>query len=131
MACLNPVSSPKSSSRSASTVKDTTKAITKNDVPRERFKDCTYARIVCNERPEKSDPNRCRITVGGDKINYPGDCGTPTAALLTVKLLLNSVISTKGAKFMTLDIANFYLMTPLKRKEYVRMRMSDFPPGCS
>jgi hypothetical protein len=107
---------------------DTLDFITKNEVPRDRFKDCTYARIVCNERPEKSDPNRCRITVGGDKINYPGDCGTPTAALLTVKLLLNSVISTKGAKFMTLDIANFYLMTPLKRKEYVRMRMSDFPP---
>ena len=72
---------------------------------------------------------RCRITVSGDKINYPGDCGTPTTALLTVKLLLNSVISTKGDKFMTLDISNFYLMTPLKRKEYVRMRMSDFSPN--
>ena len=72
---------------------DTLDFITKNEVARNRFKDFTYARIVCNERPEKSDPNRCRITVGGDKINYPGDCSTPTAALLTVKLLLNSVIS--------------------------------------
>ena len=58
--------------------------------------------------------------------NYPGDCGTPTTDLLTVKLLLNSVISTKGARFMILDISNFYLMTSLKRKEYVKMKLSDF-----
>jgi hypothetical protein len=68
-----------------------------------------------------------RITVGGSLINYPGDCGTPTADLLTVKLLLNSVISTPGAKFMTMDISNFYLNTPLKRKEYLRMKLSDMP----
>ena len=59
--------------------------------------------------------------------NYPGDCGTPTIDLLTVKLLLNSVISTEGARFMILDISNFYLMTLLKRKEYVKMKLSDFP----
>ena len=28
---------------------------------------------------------------------------------------------------MTLNISNFYLMTPLKRKEYARMKISDFP----
>ena len=28
---------------------------------------------------------------------------------------------------MILDISNFYLMTPLKRKEYVKMKLSDFP----
>ena len=28
---------------------------------------------------------------------------------------------------MTMYIANFYLMTPLKRKEYLRMKMSDIP----
>ena len=45
--------------------------------------------------------------MGGDKINCPFDYGTPTAQLLTIKLLLNSVISTPGAKFMTIDISNF------------------------
>ena len=83
--------------------------------------------IFCNYRLEKKDPNRCRITVGGNMTNYPGDCGTPTADLLTVKILLNSVISTEGARFMILDISNFYLMTPLNRKEYVKMKLSDFP----
>ncbi len=26
-----------------------------------------------------------------------------------------------------MDISNFYLMTPLKRKEYLRMKLSDMP----
>ena len=30
-------------------------------------------------------------------MNYPGDCGTPTVNLLTVKLLLNSIVSTINA----------------------------------
>ena len=78
------------------------------------------------QRPEKEDPIRVRITVGGNLINYPGDCRTPTADILTVKLLLNSVVSTLGAKFFTMNISNFYLNTPLERKEYVRMKLSDF-----
>ena len=59
--------------------------------------------------------------------NYPSDCGTPTADLLTVKLLLNSVISTKESKFTILDIYNFYLMTSPKRKKCVRVKLLDFP----
>ncbi|KAL7532915.1 hypothetical protein ACHAXR_004936 [Thalassiosira sp. AJA248-18] len=47
--------------------------------------------------------------------------------MLTVKLLLNSIVSTPGAKFFNMDIKNFYLMTPLKRREYVRLNMSDMP----
>ena len=82
---------------------------------------------MCSFRTKKKDPNRVRNIVGRNKINYPFDCGTQTADLLTVKLLLNSVISTPGAKFMTIDISNFYLMTPFKRKEYFWMKLSDFP----
>ena len=49
------------------------------------------------------------------------------ADLLTVKLLLNSVISTEKAKFCSVNIKNFYLCTPIKCYEYVRMHLSDFP----
>lgn len=101
--------------------------IHKREVPKNRYKDVTYGRIVCGVRPGKAEPNRTRLTVGGDKINYPKDCGTPMADLLTVKLLLNSVVSTPGAKFMTLDIKNFYLNAPLKRPKYLRLRIKDFP----
>ena len=52
--------------------------------------------------------------VEGDRINYPDNCCTPTAELLTVKQLLNSVISTPQAKFRTMVVKNFYLNTPLK-----------------
>ena len=60
-------------------------------------------------------------------MNYPGDCGTPTVNLLTVPLLLNSVISTPNAKFMTIDIKYFYLNTPMARSKYMRLKLSDLP----
>jgi hypothetical protein len=48
--------------------------------------------------------------------------------MLVAKLLFNSVISTPNAKFiMTMDISNFYLMMPLKRPEYIQIRLSDVP----
>ena len=87
----------------------------------------TYGRIVVNYRPKKSDPNRVRLTVGGDRINYPGNCGTPISDMLKVKLLENSVISTKGVKFMSIDIKNFYLNKPMSRYEYMRLKISDLP----
>ena len=64
----------------------------------------------------------------GWKLNQlPGDCGTPTADLLTVKLMFNSIILTPNAKFMTIDIKDFYLMTPMDRFEYFRMKLDLFP----
>ena len=106
---------------------NTIKFIHKHEVPRDRRKDVTYGQFVCTVRPEKAESNRTRFTVGGDRINYPGEVATPTADMLVAKLLFNSVISTKDAKFMTLDISNFYLMTPLKRPEFIRMKLSDIP----
>ena len=44
-----------------------------------------------------------------------------------MKLLLNSVISTRNAKFMTLDIKNFYLNTPTERYEYLRLKLDQLP----
>ena len=80
----------------------------------------TYGLITTLIRPEKIDaPNRTRLVAGGDRVHFPGDAGTPTADLLTIKLLINSIISTDGAKFMTMDIKDFYLNTPMARYEYM------------
>ena len=106
---------------------NTIKFVAKNDVPKNRMKDVTYGQFVCSIRPEKAEQHRTRFTVGGDRINYPGEVATPTAEMLVAKLLFNSVISTEGAKFMTMDISNFYLMTPLSRPEYIRIKLSDIP----
>jgi hypothetical protein len=88
----------------------------------------TYGSFLCTVQPEKIDePNQTRFTVGGDRINYPGEVATPTAEMLVAKILFNSVISTKGARFMTIDISNFYLKTPLKRPEYLKVKIADLP----
>ena len=55
-----------------------------------------------------------RAMMGGNLINYSDNVGTPTANLLLIKIFLNTVISTRGARFANADLANFYLMTPLK-----------------
>ena len=65
--------------------------------------------------------------MGGDHINYPGEVATPTADMLVAKLLFNSIVSTKEAIFVTLDISDFYLTTPLKRPKYIRMKLADIP----
>jgi hypothetical protein len=88
----------------------------------------TYSSFVCSESPEKiNKPNCMRFTAGGNKINYPGEVASPTAKMLVAKILFNSVISTPGANFMTMDISNFYLNMPLKRPEYIRLKLSDIP----
>ena len=101
--------------------------IAQNEIPQDRRQDVTYARVVCNYWDQKKEKERTRITMGGDRTNCSFDCGTPTPELLTIKLLLNSVISTPGAKFMTIDISNFYLNTPMDRYEYMRMKLDMFP----
>jgi hypothetical protein len=83
--------------------------------------------FVCTVCPEEKEPNRTCLVVGSDRINYPGEVATPTAGMLVAKILFNSVILTPGAQFMTMDISNFYLNIPLKRPEYIGMKLSDIP----
>jgi hypothetical protein len=71
------------------------------------MKDIMYGQFVCTIQPEKAEPDCMRFTVGGDRINYPGKVPTLTAEMLVAKMLFNSVISTRGARFMTMDISNF------------------------
>ena len=96
-----------------------------SNIPLDRV--VTYARIVVDYRPQKEDPNRVRITAGGNLIKYPGELTTRTADLTTAKLLWNSTISTDGARYSCLDVGNFYLETPMDRPEYMKMPISLFP----
>ena len=91
----------------------------KHEVPPDRLKDVTYGKFECSKRPQKVDePLRTLLTVGRNLINYTGDVGTPMAEMILVKILFNSIVYTPGAKFMSTDISDFYLSTPLKRWEY-------------
>ena len=82
---------------------------------------------MCEYREQKDDLNRTRITIGGNRICYPGDVGTPTASIDLVKLTINSVLSRRNAKFACFDIKNFYLMTPMDHPECVRIKVTDIP----
>ena len=95
------------------------------NIPKDRT--VTYARVVVDFRPQKEDPHRIRITAGGNLINYPGELSTRTADLTTSKLMWNSILSTEGAKYMCLDIKNFYLSAPLDRFEYMKIPLALFP----
>ena len=49
----------------------------------------------------------------GNLINYPHKLTTTNADLTTSKFIWNSVLSTEDARFMDIDIKNFYLGPPL------------------
>ncbi len=43
------------------------------------------------------------------------------------KLFINSTISTPGAKFLGINLANFYLNTPLPNPEYTCLHLNIIP----
>ena len=47
--------------------------------------------------------------------------------MVSSKILWNSVISTKDARFAGADIKNMYLETPLDQYEYMKMPIALFP----
>jgi len=94
-------------------------------IPQDRT--VTYPRIVIDHQPQKEDPNHVCITVGGNLIDYPFELTTHTADMVSSKILWNSVISTKDARFAGADIKNMYLETPLDRYEYMKMPLTLFP----
>ena len=55
------------------------------------------------------------------------EVSTPTCDLPTIKMLWNSVLSTPGAKFFTLDLAKFYLGTPMACAQYMRPPIKIIP----
>ena len=73
-------------------------------------KKVTYTNWVLDHRLLKSEPFRIRLVVGGDKLNYLEDAGSPAATMLETKILLNSTISDedKGEKFMSADLKDFF-----------------------
>jgi hypothetical protein len=90
--------------------------------------DVTYGSFSCDFKPNKEEKERTRLTAGGNQINYPDDCGTPTADMTLFKILVNSIISTpNNVKCIMMDIKDFYLQTPMKRPEYMRLKITDIP----
>ena len=103
----------------------TMKPVTLHQIP----KDCkiTYGTMVCDYRPLKSEPNRCRLVVGGDRHTHENEMAVPAANLLEAKIIFNSTISTPNARFCTMDIKDFFLSSTIPKPEYMRMHISEIP----
>jgi len=87
----------------------------------------TYARVCLDHRPQKADPYCIRITAGGNLIKYNGKLSVQTADITTSKLKWNSVIRTENARYMCIDLKNFYLTANLDYYEYMKMPLNLFP----
>jgi hypothetical protein len=90
-------------------------------------KKTTYLKVVVADTPKKAIKQRVRYTVDADKIEYAGDCSTKTADLTTEICVFNSILFTPGAKFMTMDIKDLYLNTPMAEYEYMRTPVQYIP----
>jgi hypothetical protein len=72
---------------------------------------------------------RIRSTYGGDRGDYSGPTKAETADMVTLKILLNAVVSEPDGKFMTIDIRDFYLGTPMDEYEYMWAPTKHIPPA--
>ena len=88
---------------------NTMRFIHKYKIP--NHKQITYARFVADVRPQKEEKERVRLTVGGNQLHYDGKTSTETVSLETIKIFLNSIISTTNSRFACFDIGNMYLNT--------------------
>ena len=104
---------------------NTMEPIALHDIPAHR--QVTYGSMVCDHRPLKKEPNRCRLVVGGDRLTYKHKTAAPAANLLEAKIMFNSTISTKNAKFLTIDIKDFFLSSKMAQPKYMRIHWDDIP----
>jgi hypothetical protein len=62
------------------------------NIPKDRK--ITYSKIVCEYESHKKGKECVRLTVGGDRLDYSGDVATSTVDIITLKILINSTVST-------------------------------------
>ena len=86
------------------------------------------SQIRIKTKSDGSREYRVRGTYGGDISDYRGPTCAQTADMMSIKILLNATASEEEKKFMSLGIKDFYLGTPMKEKEYMRIHISHIPP---
>ena len=96
-------------------------------IPSPNNKIVTYDHLVSDLKPHKTEDQRVRLTVGVDRIDCPYDIRILVTDLTTIKIHLNSVISTSKSKFFCSDIRHFYLNNDLPSPEYMRLPITIIP----
>jgi hypothetical protein len=107
-------------------VTGTIKPVLFSNIPTDRV--VTYVNPVCVKKTndDGSLKIRTRLTIGGDRIQYPYDTSAVTAEMDAIKILLNCMISENG-KLSTIDLTDFYLGTDLPHPEYIRILRNLIP----
>ena len=95
------------------------------EMPKDRTWSYYNPQLKTKLKPEGIQ-RRVRGTIGGDKVYYPGVTAAYVAHLETIRLQLNAAAS-EDAFICTADIKDFYLGTPLDRKEYMRISLKHIP----
>ena len=88
----------------------------------------TYASLVWNYKPIKSEPYFLRCVAVGENLDYPDDPGSPADSLIETKLLLKSTISDakKVARLMSCDLKYLFLALLMDQEEYVWINLKHF-----
>lgn len=101
------------------------------EVPQGRTISYYNPQLSEKRRPEADFPGgieyRVRGTYGGNRNDFTGLTIAETADIPTVKILLNAVVSDPKANWLTTDISDFYLGTPMDRPEYMRVPTKYIP----
>ena len=92
-------------------------------------KKACFSRWVADIRLQKEEIHRVRMTAAGNFLEgtYSGKMSTKTADIETVKVHINHIISSVGAKCAAVDINNMYLNTILPSPEYMRIHAQMIP----
>ena len=83
----------------------------------------TYSRIFCDIWPHKKETHRVQLTVRGDTLTFFGPVSTPIIDLITSKLHWKRFISIPGAKYLVVNVNNFYLNKPVVKYEYYKIAL--------
>ena len=69
------------------------------------------------------------MTAGGDRLDCPYDVSSLAVSMTNSKLHINSTISNahKGARYLGIDITNFYLGTGMPYYQYMCIHLSKIP----
>ena len=69
------------------------------------------------------------MTAGGNRLDCPYGVSSPAVSMTNAKIYINSNISDahKGARYLGIDITNFYLGTDMPYHQYIRIHPSKIP----
>jgi hypothetical protein len=105
---------------------ETGRFIYRHDMPKDRQASYYNPQCKVKIKPDGTIQRRVRGTIGGDRVYYPGVTAAFVAHLETIRLQINAAVS-EDAELCTADISDFYLGTPLDRKEYMSISLKHIP----